>query len=89
MPSTEGGTTSGCEGSVTESCTGTTLGALGRPEGDGVLAPRVLAMKIDVKKLENGWPEVRVGFFFRLRSSRNGALDCLNFRTKWGFLQGK
>ena len=42
--STEGGTTSGCEGSVMESCTGTTLGALLRAEGDGVLAPRVLAM---------------------------------------------
>ena len=40
----EGGTTSGCEGSVMESCTGTTLGALLRAEGDGVLAPRVLAM---------------------------------------------
>ena len=62
--STEGGTASGYEGSVLESCTGTTLGALWWPEGDGVLAPSVLAMA-DVKKLENGWSEVRVGLFFR------------------------
>ena len=72
-PSTKGGTTSGCEGSVIESYIGTTLGALWRPEGDGVLAPRVLAI-VDLKKVERGWPEVRVGLFFRQRSSGNGAL---------------
>ena len=83
-PSTEGGTTSGYEGSVLESCTGTTLGALLWAEGNGVLAPSVLAMA-DVKKLENGWLEVRMGFFFRRRSSGNGTLAWLNFRTKWGF----
>ena len=43
-PFTEGGTASGCEGSVMEPCTGATLGALGRLEGDEVLAPRVFAM---------------------------------------------
>ena len=43
-PFTEGGTTSGCEGSVMEPYTGATLGALGWPEGDEVLAPRVFAM---------------------------------------------
>ena len=52
-PSTEGGTTSGCEGSVMESCTWTTLGALWRHEGDGVMAPRVLAMA-DLEKVERG-----------------------------------
>ena len=36
--STECGTASGCEGLVMESCTETTVGALWRPEGDGVLA---------------------------------------------------
>ena len=87
-PSTEGGMAGGCEGSVMESCTITTLGALLRVEGDGVLAPRVLAMA-DVKKLENEWLEVRVGLFFRRRSSGNGALAWLNFHTKWGFSQGK
>ena len=87
-PSTEGGMASGCEGWVMESCTWTTLGALWRPEGDGVLGPRVLAMA-DVKKLENEWLEVRVGLFFRRRSSGNGALAWLNFHTKWGFSQGK
>ena len=83
-PSTEGGMASGCEGSFMESCPGTTLGALWRLEGDRALAPQVLAMA-DVKKLENGWPEVRVGLFFRRRSFGNGALAWLNFCTKWGF----
>ena len=67
MPSIEGGTTSGCEGSVMESCTITTLGALLRVEGDGVLAPRVLAMA-DLEKVERGWSKVRVGLCFRWRS---------------------
>ena len=44
VSSTEGGTTSGCEGSVMEPCIGVALGALGRLEGDEVLAPRVFAM---------------------------------------------
>ena len=83
-PSTEGGTTSGCEGSVIESYIGTTLGALWRPEGDGGLAPRVLAI-VDLEKVERGWPEVSVGIFFRQRSFGNGALAWLNFCTKWGF----
>ena len=63
-PSIEGGMTGGCEGSVMESCTGTTLNALWRPEGDGVLVPRVLAM-VDSEKFERGWPEVHVGLLFR------------------------
>ena len=83
-PSIEGGTASGYEGSVLESCTGNTLGALLRAKENGVWAPSVLAMA-DVKKLENGWPEVRMGFFFRRRSFGNGTLAWLNFRTKWGF----
>ena len=66
-PSIEGGMASGCEGSIMESCTGTTLGALWWPEGDGVLAPRVLAMA-DLEKVERGWSEVRVGLGFRRRS---------------------
>ena len=87
-PSTEGETTSGCEGLVMESCTGATLGALWRPERDEVLAPQVLAMA-DLEKLERGWPEVRVGLLFKRRSSKNGALAWLLFRTKGRFLQGK
>ena len=59
-PSTEGGMTGGYEGLVMESCKGETLGALVQADGDGVLAPLVLAMA-DVKKLEKGWPEVRRG----------------------------
>ena len=47
--SIEGGTTSGCEGSVMEPCAGATLGPLGRPEGDEVLAPRVFAMAASEK----------------------------------------
>ena len=42
--STEDETTSGCEGSVMEPCTGVSLGALRRFEGDEDLAPRVFAM---------------------------------------------
>ena len=87
-PSTEGGKTSGCEGSVMESCTRTTLGGLWRPEGDRVLAPCVLGMA-DLEKVERGWPEVSVGIFFRQRSFGNGALAWLNFRTKGGFSQDK
>ena len=67
-PSIEDGTTGGCEGSVMESCIGETLGALVQADGDGVLAPLILAMA-DVKKLEKGWPEVRKGLCFRQRSS--------------------
>ena len=81
-PSTEGGTTGGCEGSVMEYCIGTTLGALWRPEGDGVLAPWVLAMA-DSEKFEREWPEVRAGLLFRQRFSGNGALTWLLFCTKW------
>ena len=51
--STEGGMTGGYEGLVMESCKGETLGALVQADGDGVLAPLVLAMA-DVKKLEKG-----------------------------------
>ena len=83
-PSTEGRTTSGCEGLVMESCIGTTLGALWRPEGDGVLAPRVLAMT-DSEKFERGWSEVRVGLLFRQKSSGNGTLAWLLFLTKGRF----
>ena len=87
-PCTEGGTTSGCEGSIMESCIGATLGALWRPEGDGVLAPRVLAM-VDSKRFERGWSEVRAWLRLRWRSSGNGSLAWLLFRTKWRFSQGK
>ena len=66
-PSTEGGMAGGYEGSVMESCTGETLGALLRADRDGFLAPLVLAMA-DVKKLEKGWPKVRGGLCFRRRS---------------------
>ena len=52
-PSIEGGTAGGCEGSVMESCTGETLGALWQPKGDGVLPPRVLVMA-DSEKFERG-----------------------------------
>ena len=66
-PSTEGGMAGGYEGSVMESCTGETLGALLRADGDGVLVPLVWAMA-DVKKLKKGWAEVRRGLCFRRRS---------------------
>ena len=62
--STESGTAGGCEGSVMESYTGTTLDALWQPEGDGVLVPRVLAM-VDLEKFEREWLEVRAGLLFR------------------------
>ena len=67
--STEGRMAGGCEGSVMESCTGETLGALVWVNGDVVLASLVLAMA-DMKKLEKGWSEVRGGLCFRRRSSR-------------------
>ena len=51
-----------------ESCTGTTLGALLRADGDGVLAPLILAMG-DLKKVEKKLSEVRGGLCFRQRSS--------------------
>ena len=41
----------GCGGSVIESCTGKTLSVLLRVDGDGVLAPLVLAMA-EVKRLQ-------------------------------------
>ena len=50
--STEGGTTSGCEGSVMEPCTGAALGALGRLEGEEVLAPQVFSMADSEKVVE-------------------------------------
>ena len=86
--SIEGGTTSGCEGSVMEYYTGTTLDALWRPEGDGVLASQVLAMA-HLEKFERGWPEVCVRLLFRRRSSGNGAMAWLLFGTKGRFSQGK
>ena len=87
-PSTESGMASGCEGSIMEPCTGATLGALGRPEGDEVLAPRVFAMA-DLKRFERGWPKMRARLGLRWKSSGNGALAWLLFCTKWRFLQGK
>ena len=60
-PSTEGGTTSGCEGLVMEPYTGATLSALGRPEGDEVLAHRVFSMA-DLERFERGWPEMRAAW---------------------------
>ena len=51
--STEGGTASGCGGSVMEPCTTATLGALGRLERDEALAPRVFAMA-DSEKVAEG-----------------------------------
>ena len=47
--SIEGETTSGCEGSVMEPCTGVFLGALRRLEGDEDLASRVFSMAISEK----------------------------------------
>ena len=78
--STEGGTDSGCEGSVMEPCTGASLGALGRPEGDEVLAPRVFAMA-DSKKVARGvraaWAQMGVLW--------KGVLAWVLFRTKGKF----
>ena len=87
-PSTEGGTASGCEGSVMEPCIWATISALWRPEGNRVLAHRVLAM-VDSERFERGWPKVRARLGLRWRSSRNGALAWLLFRTKGRFSQGK
>ena len=82
--STEGGTASGCEGSIMEPCTRVALGALGWLEGDEVLAPRVFAMA-DSKRVAEGarvaWPQMGVLW--------KGALAWLLFRTKGKFLQGK
>ena len=58
----------GCEGSVMESHTSETLCAVLRADGDGVLAPLVLAMA-DTKKLERGWAEAHGRLCFRRRSS--------------------
>ena len=71
-----------------ESCTRTTLGALWRLEGDKVLASRVLAM-VDLERFERGWPEVHARLGLIWRSSGNGALAWLLFRTKERFSQGK
>ena len=51
-----------------KSCIGETLGALLQTDGDGVLAPLVLAMA-EAKKLERGWAEAHGGLCFRRRSS--------------------
>ena len=59
--STEVGTASGCEGLVMEPYTGATLSALGRPEGDEVLAHRVFSMA-DLERFERGWPEVHAAW---------------------------
>ena len=74
VPSTKGGMAGGCEGSVMESCTGETLGALLRVDGDGVLAPLILAM-VEAKKLERGWAEARGGY-----ASNRGPLE---FPWRW------
>ena len=87
-PFTEGGTASGCEGSVMEPCTGATLDALRWPEGDEVLAPWVFAMD-DSEMFERGWPKVRAQLGLRWRSCGNGALAWLLFRSKERFSQGK
>ena len=47
--STDGGMASGCEGPIMEPCTGVSLGALRRLEGDEDLAPRVFAMAASEK----------------------------------------
>ena len=86
--STDGGTANGCEGSIMEPCIGATLGALGWPEGDEVLVPRVFAMA-DSERFERGWSEVRARLGLRWRSSGNGALAWLLFCTKGRFSQGK
>ena len=61
--STDGGTANGCEGSIMEPCTGASLGALGRPEGDEVLAPRIFAMA-DSERVVGGartaWAQMEV-----------------------------
>ena len=71
--STEGGTTSGCEGSVIKPCTWATLGALGWPEGDEVLAHRVFAMA-DSERFERGRLKVCAWSRLRWRSFGNGAM---------------
>ena len=80
-PSTEGGTASGYEGSVMEPYTGASLGALGWPEGDEVLASRVFAMA-DSEMFKRGWSEVRARLGLKWRFSGNGVLAWLLFRTK-------
>ena len=83
-PSTEGRMASGYEGSIMEPCTRATVGTLGRPEGDEVLAPRVFSMA-NLERFERGWSEVRVQLGLKWRFSGNGVLAWLLFRTKWGF----
>ena len=51
--STNGGMASSCESSVMELCTGVSLGALRRLEGDEDLAPWVFAM-VDLEKVAGG-----------------------------------
>ena len=73
----------GCEGSVMMSCTGETLNALLRADGDGVLAPLVLAM-VDVKKLEKVGGAVRGAMLqtdVLWTSLGEGPLILVEFRT--------
>ena len=78
--SIEGGTTSGCEGSVMEPCTGVFLGALRRLEGDEDLAPQALAMadsKKEAKGARAAWAQMGVLW--------KGVLAWVLFRTKGKF----
>ena len=87
-PSTEGGMASGYEGLVMDPCIGATLNGLGQLEEDEVLTPRAFSMA-NSKMFERRWLEVRERLGLRQRSSGNGALAWLLFRTKWRLLQGK
>ena len=82
--STKSGMASGCEGLVMEPCTGATLYALGRLEGDEVLASRVFSIA-DSERVAGGaraaWAQMGVLW--------KGALAWLLFHTKRKFSQGK
>ena len=78
--STNGGMASSCESSVMELCTGVSLGALRRLEGDEDLAPQAFAMA-DSKKVARGvraaWAQMGVLW--------KGVLAWVLFRTKGKF----
>ena len=81
----------GYGGSVMESSIGETLCALLRADGDGVLAPLVLAM-VDVKKLEKVGGAVRGAMLqtdVLWTSLANGPLIWFNFVLEGAFHRSK
>ena len=88
VSSTEGGMASGYEGLVMDPCIGATLNGLGQLEEDEVLTPRAFSMA-NSKMFERRWLEVHERLGLRQRSSGNGALAWLLFRTKGKFSQSK